>query len=82
MNTLKKDNVILKETDKSKIKELKSQGYKELDQDGNVIDEQSKKTVPLADYKELQKDLEEFKQENTALKGQVTKLKNQLKDKK
>ena len=82
MTELKKDNVILKESDKSRIKELKAQGFKELDEHGNVIEEQSEKTVPFTDYEKLQREFEELKKENTSLKGQITKLKNELKDKK
>jgi len=82
MISLKKDNVILKESDKSRVKELKAQGYKELDEHGNIIEEQSEKTVPLADYEKEQKEIEELKKKNASLKGQVTKLRNELKDKK
>lgn len=81
MISLKKDNVILKESDKSRIKELKAQGFKELDEHGNIIEEQSKKTVPLADYEKLKEENKELKRENTALKRQVTKLENEKKKK-
>ena len=76
MIILKKDNVILKESDKSRVKELKAQGYKELDEKGNIIVEQSEKTVPLADYNALKDEFETLKKENATLKSQVTKLEN------
>lgn len=81
MAVLRKDNVTLKENDQSKIKELKAIGYEEIGKDGKVIADKKDKTVSAKEYDDLTLEHEELKKENTALKGQVTKLENAAKEK-
>lgn len=74
MKTLKKDNVFLRESDESKIKELLIQGFKLVDADGKVIEDVKEKTVPIAEFNKVKKEVEKLKKENDALTKQLEEL--------
>lgn len=69
MATLRKENVTLQEDDNGKIKELKLQGFKEIDKEGNFIEKE-----------EPNEELEALKKENKSLKSKITKLEKKIEE--
>lgn len=90
MAILRKDNVILQEDDKGKIKELKLQGFKEIDKNGKFIEEENDDNLKAAYEKEIEalkeevikiaEERDELKKENSTLKGKVTKLEKKVEE--
>lgn len=78
MRSFKRENVIIKESNDSKIKELKAQGFKEIGKDGKVIDDP--KEVSKTEFNKIKKELESLKKENEALKQELESLKSPKED--
>ncbi|WP_077623836.1 hypothetical protein [Sediminibacillus massiliensis] len=73
MPYFRRDNVILQEDDKGKIKELKAMGYQEADKNGKIVEEQQEKTVAESTHKKVLK-------ENKELKAKVEELEKSLQE--
>ncbi|MCC2250075.1 DUF5320 domain-containing protein [Virgibacillus sp. AGTR] len=74
---LRKENVVLKEEDNGKIKELKAMGYQETDEHGKVKGKESKTVADathkktLNENKALKEEIKTLKEENAALKKEL-----------
>lgn len=67
LTILKLNNVILREEDPSKIKELEAMGYEKVDEKGNVIGEKKEEVVKKSTHEKVLK-------ENADLRAKIEEL--------
>lgn len=71
----KKNRVLHVEADR--LVGFLNQGYDQVDEEGNVVKRATGgRTVSLAEHNKVLSENDDLKKENTALKGQITKLEN------
>ncbi|MGG1878266.1 hypothetical protein ABDI30_11950 [Paenibacillus cisolokensis] len=80
MRAFKSENVVIKESDESKIKELLARGFKEIGEDGKLIEDEKQTVVSPDEFDTLKQEKGQLEKENAELKKKLAEANKKLKE--